>query len=433
LGHALTGNKQDPSTRERLLDVAAALFWERGYAATTTREIAQRLGIRQASLYYHVATKEELLYQLGVSSLEQLRADVQEAVAKESKPLDRIGAFIHAHLETLLKHQVRHVTALTELHGLSEAHRAEVLGLRKKYASYVQSILEDAQRAGAVRADIPARYLYLALLNLLNWAVFWFRRDRTSSVEHLAEAFGVIFLEGAATPAARVPRLTLSLPEDRRKSRAGVKSVPGKAVAKTPERMLERAAALFSSKGYAATSTREIAAGLGMKKASLYYHIETKEDLLHAICESCLQQIRADVEAALSDAQQPVERVRAMIAAHVESLLRDQDRHSATLQEMHLISPERRKKLTALQDAYEDRVRAVLGEAQEAGVLRGDIPVEYLCLGLLGLMNRVVIWYRPSGTLSPSQLAQLMADVFLTGVVVRRQKTTERPVKSSKR
>src|ERR1700752_4646273 len=59
-----TPTPSDRSTPERVLDTAAALFWEKGYAATTTREIAAAVGIQQASLYYHVASKEGLLYQL---------------------------------------------------------------------------------------------------------------------------------------------------------------------------------------------------------------------------------------------------------------------------------------------------------------------------------------------------------------------------------
>src|SRR6516164_10468560 len=93
------------TTPERVLDTAAMLFWEKGYAATTTREIAAAVGIQQASLYYHVASKEDLLYQLCVSSMEQLLADVELAGPQPCDSLDRLGVLIGAHLRTLLKHQ----------------------------------------------------------------------------------------------------------------------------------------------------------------------------------------------------------------------------------------------------------------------------------------------------------------------------------------
>src|SRR5579863_1475647 len=93
----------DISTQERVLDRAAELFWKKGYAATTTREIAASLGIRQASLYHHVASKEDLLFQLCVTSLEQFLRDVQAALEKPGPPLDRMRVLIHVHLTTLLK------------------------------------------------------------------------------------------------------------------------------------------------------------------------------------------------------------------------------------------------------------------------------------------------------------------------------------------
>src|SRR5579864_6742896 len=154
-----TGTAPPRPTLERLFDTAATLFWEKGYAATTTREIAAAVGIQQASLYYHIPSKEDLLYQLYVSSLEQLMVDVQAAVDGAGDPLERIRVLARAHLATLLRYQKRHVTMLTELRALSERHHAEVVTLRDRYGNFVRSVLEDAQASGKVRTDIPSRYL----------------------------------------------------------------------------------------------------------------------------------------------------------------------------------------------------------------------------------------------------------------------------------
>ena len=78
------------STAERLFDIAAALFWREGYAATTTREIATALGIQQASLYHHVASKEDLLYRICLSSLEPFLTDVPALVRETERPHERI-------------------------------------------------------------------------------------------------------------------------------------------------------------------------------------------------------------------------------------------------------------------------------------------------------------------------------------------------------
>ena len=400
-------------TAQRLFDTAAALFFEKGFAATTTREIASAVGIQQASLYYHVSGKEDLLCQICVSSLEQLLAEAQSAVQECTNPLERIRILARTHVRAILKHQIRYVTMLNEMRALSEPQRAQVVELRRKYANMVRSLIEEAQAAGSIRNDIPARYLYLALLNVLNWAVLWYRKGKTLSEEELARMFTSIYLAGAASTGNRTP---FEMPGHRvaRRKKSGGATPPAQS---TFDRLLDAAAALFSKKGYAATSTREIAAILGIRKASLYYHIQTKEDLLYAICRSSLERIRCDVATALQkvESRDPLERIGALIRAHLENLVHGQVAHSVAVGEMHALSGDRLQEVIALRDAYEDLVRSVLTDACNAGVLRTDIGVKYLCLILLGLLNRVELWYRSSGPLSPGQLACVFEAIFLAG------------------
>ncbi len=390
-------------TSERLFDVAAQLFCERGYAVTTTREIAAAAGIRQASLYYHVAGKEDLLYQICVSSLEELLAEVEAALVPVTDPLERIEVLARTHLRTILRHQFRHLTMLTELRAFSGSHRTAVVALRRQYAGQVRSVLDQAQAAGSVRTDISARYLYLALLNILNRAVRWFRPGQSLSEDQLAGIFTSVYLRGAAV--GRVP----------------LDPAPNHAVANKPApqltfgRLLEAAATLFAQKGYAAASTREIAGILGIRKASLYYHVENKEDLLYNICKSSLAQIRSDVAEALVTIEDPHERIDTLIRTHMQSLLRDQVAFVA-VGDMHFLSGKRLTEVIALRDAYEDLVRGVLGDGRTAGVLRDDISPKNLCLILLGLLNRTELWYRRDGGLSPDELALVFESIFLNGV-----------------
>ena len=402
-------------TVDRLLDTAAGMFWTKSYAATTTREIASALQIQQASLYYHVASKEDLLYQLCLSSVRQFLADIPAALNGVTDPLGRIRALIHTHVHSLLKHQKRNATMLTELRSLSPRHRTEVVELREKYAHLVRSELENAQRAGAIRSDLPAKYSGLALLNMLNWSALWFREDQALTADELAYLFTSIFIQGVAASREQrssLPEPDLAAPPKRSPSRRKTLHAGENA---TVERLLTSAAALFAAKGYAGTSTREVAALTGVRKASLYYHIEGKEDLLYNICKSSLERIRSDVETALRDLHDPLEKTRTMICAHVESMLRDQSEHATTLAEMHALSPDRLAQVVALRDKHENLIRSVLEDAQRAGALRADIDVKYLCLALLGLINRVLVWYHRRGPLTPGQIGEMLAAVFLGG------------------
>ena len=82
---------------------------------------------------------------------------------------------------------------------------------------------------------------------------------------------------------------------------------------------------------------------------------------------------------------------------------------------MRALSGARLQEVIALRDAYEELVRSVLREARRTGVLRDDLAVKYLCLTLLGLLNRVEMWYRRDGALSPDQLARVFEAIFLYG------------------
>jgi AcrR family transcriptional regulator len=183
----------------------------------------------------------------------------------------------------------------------------------------------------------------------------------------------------------------------------------------TAARLLDVAARQFQAKGYAATTTRELAALLGVQHASLYYHIEKKEDLLYAVCVDSLTRIRREVEAAVAGQSDPVARLRALIETHLVVGLTDEHKHATMLLELRALSPARRAEVVRLRDEYEGVVRGVLAAAQASGALRGDLPVKYLGLALLSLLNWTIVWCRPDGDLSPSALAGLMVTLYLEG------------------
>ena len=184
----------------------------------------------------------------------------------------------------------------------------------------------------------------------------------------------------------------------------------------TAKRLRDGAARLFWKNGYAATSIRELAGSLGVQKASLYYHIEGKEDLLYDICVESLGNIRGAVTRALEGEDDPLKRVRAMIRAHVVSMLDDREKHATMLTELKALSPDRRDRVVRLRDEYEVLIRGVLAGAQEAGALSRETPAKELGLGLCNLLNWTIFWYRPDGDLSPEQLAGILEKIFLDGV-----------------
>jgi TetR/AcrR family transcriptional regulator, cholesterol catabolism regulator len=181
--------------------VGAQLFAEKGYSATTTREISRALGVTNGTFYHHFETKEDLLVQICDESMGRIAEATEIAVngvAAGAPPLARLSALIRSHTVTMLGDQPLHMTGLTELRALSPSNRERITERRDEYAAFVREQIESCQAAGALRRDLSAGILTLLLLNMLNWTVFWFDIEGERTPDELADAIVALFLEGAA-------------------------------------------------------------------------------------------------------------------------------------------------------------------------------------------------------------------------------------------
>lgn len=184
------------STSARILSAAASLFRQKGYSATTTRELAAAAGIQKASLYHHFRTKEDLLYEITMGALDRVTAEVSQAMKIGATPSERLQNGMRTHLTTALGDRDIYATMLFDLRALSAERQRSVIRRRRDYESMIEKEILAAQRAGELRTDVDARHLTLALLNLLNWTMFWFNPRGPYSVTQLGEVLVTIFLDG---------------------------------------------------------------------------------------------------------------------------------------------------------------------------------------------------------------------------------------------
>lgn len=184
-------------------------------------------------------------------------------------------------------------------------------------------------------------------------------------------------------------------------------------------RLLSAAASSFRQRGYAATSTRQLAAELGMQSASLYHYMKTKDDLLFAICEESLKRISAAVSGAISDSDPPLEALRKAIQTHVVTALRDRDMHATMLVEMRALDPRRRALISEERATYADLLGALVDAAQTAGDLREDYPSSHMTLALLNLLNWSIFWFRFDGELTDAELGAMLGSIFIEGALAR--------------
>ena len=405
------------ATRRRLQQVALDLFRERGYQATTTRDVAAVIGVQQASLYYHMKTKEELLHGICRSCFTKVVEGAEAAVADASDPLAAFRAIGRSHLAITLTYQKEFAVSLMECRALGPDYFAEIKALWARYHMVTYDVMDKAKEAGTLRSDLPNKYMYVPLMCTLNWSVMWFRPGRGLTVPELNDIFEVSFFQGNAPMSLRRQFREAPPCRDLQLKAELVTSRGTQSNHEMYAKLLDAACALFARKGYHGTSLREIADALGIQKASLYYYIKSKEDLLYEISKAAIGHISACVKDALTQVNTPAERLYAFIVAHVSSLLEHQNWHAAANEELLTFPADKRDKIVALRDEYEAQIRDLLHEAQQAGVLRSDISVKTLGMVLFGMITNIYPWYQPAIDLPPRQLGLTLADLFMTGVV----------------
>ena len=176
----------------------------------------------------------------------------------------------------------------------------------------------------------------------------------------------------------------------------------------------EVASELFHANGYVATSVRDIARALDIQGASLYAHVASKEDVLWSIVDSTASTFERGADAAVEDASaaDPIDRLAALVEAHVESVTIDPERASVFITEWRHLSPDRRAAIGARRDAYEGRFRDTIRDGIAVGEFRQTDP-DLAATFLLTALNGIATWYRPDGRLTPDRIADHYVDLAL--------------------
>lgn len=192
----------EPNRRGELLRVAARLFVEKGYAATTTRDIAEAVGMRSGSPFYYFRSKQELLKEAIIDGLEVGRARLLAAIAGVADPQQRLRILVRTHLGTLLETDGTSPLLVNETRALDAGARAEIAAAFDRYQAPWQAVLDELAASGTIAS--AAAPLRLLLFGMLNWSGHWYRRDGALTVDQLADsAVNLILGQGAAAAAKR--------------------------------------------------------------------------------------------------------------------------------------------------------------------------------------------------------------------------------------
>ena len=179
----------------RVFTVATRLFGERGYPATSMRDISDAIGILPGSLYAHISSKEDLLLQIVTSGIDKyLEAIAPVATSKEPAP-DRLRAAIRAHVRVAAENGEQTLVAFQQWKYLSDEKREVVVAKRAEYGDHFRRIVEDGVKKKQFRITEP-RLAVLGIVGLLNWVPEWFSPAGPKSVDEVADALADLVLSG---------------------------------------------------------------------------------------------------------------------------------------------------------------------------------------------------------------------------------------------
>ncbi|GAA3976819.1 TetR/AcrR family transcriptional regulator [Thermobifida alba] len=181
--------------------------------------------------------------------------------------------------------------------------------------------------------------------------------------------------------------------------------------------LIETATQVFYERGYEAASLQEIANRIGMLKGSLYYYIQSKEDLLFEVVNEVHQKGLAVVTAlAQGPSPSPLERLHRVIRGHVEHTCHNLVPTAVFLHELSALPEDRRRQVLGDKHSYQGVFRSLIEEAKAAGEVREDVDPKLAALSILGSANWVYRWYRPDGEFSAQQIASHLAETAIRGI-----------------
>jgi len=181
-------------SRERILAEAARIFNRLGYHGATLDDVAKALGVTKAALYYHVANKEELLFQCCRVPIEIGLEGLRRALAQAGAPDEQLRLALACYIEGMTD-QLRGSVVILEEGTLSPAHYRWVKDARDEYERELRGIIT---RGIAEEVFVPCdpRVVGFAILGAMNWIPKWYHPDGSRTGKEIAEAFAAYLVRG---------------------------------------------------------------------------------------------------------------------------------------------------------------------------------------------------------------------------------------------
>jgi AcrR family transcriptional regulator len=184
------------SKEQEIVTVAARLFKEKGYRATTLEDIAAAVGMLKGSLYYYIQSKEELLYIVVREPVRQIYSNLEGIVNSEAPIKAKIAQAFANHMTLFHQHYPHMAVYLHDYHHLMQKLQKDIIETPKHYQRLWAALLQQGIDAGELRNDLDVKVTVYAILGMCNWVYRWYNPEGKLSAEAIAAIFTTLILDG---------------------------------------------------------------------------------------------------------------------------------------------------------------------------------------------------------------------------------------------
>ncbi|TCS96852.1 TetR/AcrR family transcriptional regulator [Hazenella coriacea] len=174
--------------KEEILQIACQLFSKKGYHATTIRDISEACGILAGSLYAHINSKEDLLFEITDRGAEAFLQSIQQIVDSKATATEKLSQALTAHIRVIEQNLEAATVFFHEWKALSTDRLQQIQDKRDQYEEMWAQIIREGVNSGEFR-QLDEKFARLLILSVGNWLYQWFQPDQECSAEEIAERF----------------------------------------------------------------------------------------------------------------------------------------------------------------------------------------------------------------------------------------------------
>lgn len=186
-------------TRDDILVAAAQVFRQKGFHGASMSDIAEAVSLQKASLYHHVASKQDILLELLDRALGMLTEGMDAVMSGDAPADEKLRLAMRSYLQVMTDNLDVTAVLLMEHRSLNEELQTRHIPIRDHFEEMWRDLIREGNAAGIFDCpDVPMTVR--GLLGVLNWTITWYRHEGSLSPEQIADHFSEMFLEGIRSP-----------------------------------------------------------------------------------------------------------------------------------------------------------------------------------------------------------------------------------------